>query len=107
MDFAFSAEEETFRREVAEFLEKEVPAGYQRKDIHLSLVDAMEQEYRENQGLPDAARHRLYKAQLAAAMELADRLPNQVADEQGKLQGGLEKLRFFRLPEESMKQLLD
>lgn len=95
-----------FDPQAGTWLARETPAGYRHKDIKLSLTDAMEHGQEQAGLLPDAERHKLYREQLAVAREMADRLPEQVEDEQGKLQAGLEQLRFFRLPEESMKKLL-
>jgi alkylation response protein AidB-like acyl-CoA dehydrogenase len=42
LDFAFTAEEEAFRKEVAEFLEKEVPAEYREKRVTFFDMSSIE-----------------------------------------------------------------
>jgi len=77
----------------------------ERMGIRLSLQDAFADPLHEVSCIPDHKRYQIYQNQLAAASALAEQLPAVVQDEQDRLDAGLEQLRFFRLPEESMKQL--
>ena len=77
----------------------------ERTSMRLSLSDALVNSgAEEGTCLVDSLRHQIYQNQLAEAKTLADGLPAVVHET--KLKQGLEGLRFFRLPEESMQKLL-
>ncbi|MCP3666587.1 MAG: aminotransferase class V-fold PLP-dependent enzyme [Gammaproteobacteria bacterium] len=74
--------------------------------INLSIQDAIAGSLEDASSLDDQTRFKIYQTQLDEANTWLERLPAAVEDEHDRLDQGLETLRFFRLPEESMKRLL-
>jgi len=69
VDFAFTADEEAFRKEVAAFLEKEVPADYRQKKLTFFDMSAqpdwiaVHRAMAEKLGAKGTARAPLYSAE--------------------------------------------